>query len=391
MIGIYVGIKRQPVKFQNGYVGITSKARKIKKGYIGIDGIARLCFEENKNRMKGDGFISLTYSRDCPGVASTSKYVIYFGGANGSYRPQNAEAIDKNLTITVIPESGYSGTEQAGAAIQDRAFFAGGYYNSSQRVQYYNNVYTVDENLTVRYPSLYMDAAVSSMGAVSTGSNAIFSGGRGANGLTNNVYSFDYEYVKTLLSPITIPSRYQGGTTVGNYILFGGGDEQRPGSSYFTRSSNVYVYDNNFTKQNDMTLTRESSQRCDRNSANNSNYAIYPLVPLGSGDDAPDAFDKDLVKRRIPAPVHPWVIASATTLIDNVVFYGQGEPVDPEQPLGHWTRASEAYSKHLVHQVVLIEQPTSLSNYLPQKGGTIGDCAIFAQSQKDEIPIIRAY
>lgn len=386
MIGIYVGVKRRPVKFQNGYVGITSKARKIKKGYIGIDGIARLCFEENKNRMKGDGFISLNYSRDDPGIASTSKYVIYFGGL---YHAENAEAVDKNLTITVIPESAYSGAYQAGAAIRDRAFFAGGYYHVSQVEQYYNNVYTVDENLTVWYA--YMDAYVCFVGAASTGSNAIFSGGQGANGLTNNVCSFDYEYAKTILPPITIPSRYQGGTTVGNYILFGGGDEQRPGSSYFTRSSNVYVYDDNFTKQNDMTLTRESSQRCDRNSANNSNYAIYPLEPLGSGDDAPDAFDKDLVKRRIPAPVHPWVIASATTLIDNVVFYGQGEPVDPEQPLGNWTRASEAYSKHLVHQVVPIEQPTSLSNYSPQKGGTIGDCAIFAQSQKDEIPIIRAY
>ena len=386
MIGIYVGIKRQPVKFQNGYVGITSKARKIKKGYIGIDGIARLCFEENKNRMKGDGFISLNYSRDDPGIASTSKYVIYFGGL---YHAKNAEAVDKNLTITIIPESAYSGAYQAGAAIRDRAFFAGGYYHVSQVEQYYNNVYTVDENLTVWYA--YMDAYVCYVGAASTGSNAIFSGGHGANGLTNNVCSFDYEYAKTILPPITIPSRYQGGTTVGNYILFGGGDEQRSGSSYFTRSSNVYVYDSNFTKQNDMTLTRESSQRCDRNSANNSNYAIYPLEPLGSGDDAPDAFDKDLVKRRIPTPVHPWVIASATTLIDNVVFYGQGEPVDPEQPLGHWTRASEAYSKHLVHQVVPIEQPTSLSNYSPQKGGTIGDCAIFAQSQKDEIPIIRAY
>lgn len=386
MIGIYVGVKRRPVKFQNGYVGITSKARKIKKGYIGIDGIARLCFEENKNRMKGDGFISLNYSRDDPGIASTSKYVIYFGGTTS-----NAEAVDKNLTITVIPESSYAGaTESAGAAIQDRAFFAGGYYNSSRGVEYYTTVHTVDENLTVWYAP-YLDVAVSSMGAVSTGSNAIFSGGRGANGLTNNVYSYEYEYAKTILPPITIPSRYQGGTTVGNYILFGGGDEQRSGSSSFTRSSNVYVYDSNFTKQNDMTLTRESSQRCDRNSANNSNYAIYPLEPLGSGDDAPDAFDKDLVKRRIPTPVHPWVIASATTLIDNVVFYGQGEPVNPEQPLGHWTRASEAYSKHLVHQVVPIEQPTSLSNYSPQKGGTIGDCAIFAQSQKDEIPIIRAY
>lgn len=386
MIGIYVGVKRRPVKFQNGYVGITSKARKIKKGYIGIDGIARLCFEENKNRMKGDGFISLNYSRDDPGIASTSKYVIYFGG---SYHAKNAEAVDKNLTITVIPESACSGAYQAGAAIQDRAFFAGGYYHVSQVEQYYNNVYTVDENLTVWYA--YMDAYVCFVGAASTGSNAIFSGGQGANGLTNNVCSFDYEYAKTILPPITIPSRNQGGTTVGNYILFGGGDEQLPGSSYFTRSSNVYVYDNNFTKQNDMTLTRESSQRSDRNSANNSNYAIYPLEPLEGGDDAPDAFDKDLVKRRIPAPVHPHVIASATTLIDNVVFYGQGEPVNPEQPYGNWTRASEAYSKHLVHQVVPIEQPTSLSNYSPQKGGTIGDCAIFAQSQKDEIPIIRAY
>lgn len=386
MIGIYVGVKRQPVKFQNGYVGITSKARKIKKGYIGINGIARLCYEGNKNRMKGDGFISLNYSRDDPGIASTSKYVIYFGGL---YHAKNAEAVDKNLTITVIPKSAYSGAYQAGAAIRDRAFFAGGYYHVSQVEQYYNNVYTVDENLTVWYT--YMDAYVCFVGAASTGSNAIFSGGQGANGLTNNVCSFDYEYGKTILPPITIPSRNQGGTTVGDYILFGGGDEQRSGSSYFTRSSNVYVYDSNFTKQNDMTLTRESSQRSDRNSANNSNYAIYPLEPLGSGDDAPDAFDKDLVKRRIPAPVHPHVIASATTLIDNVVFYGQGEPVDPEQPLGNWTRASEAYSKHLVHQVVPIEQPTSLSNYSPQKGGTIGDCAIFAQSQKDEIPIIRAY
>lgn len=167
-------------------------------------------------------------------------------GTNYSYC-QRRETYDSALTHNVL--SSYLGLGGYGAAssLNNYFLFAGGEkkVSSSSSWSYSNSVVVYDLSLSqITSPSISLPFGVAFLTACRLGDSVIFAGGKYSSGSSPRVTMVNSSLTATQLSYLSLSRGYLASATVGNYALFGGGEN----SSNSYGVTNVDVYDKSFTK-----------------------------------------------------------------------------------------------------------------------------------------------
>lgn len=163
-------------------------------------------------------------------------HAIFIAGARGDGGSMALDAYNASLVRSSKTLSPYR-REAAGGSNSNYAVIVGGRGASlgSGRISFSNAINTsfVEVGLGANG---YLPDATSDLTSSSIGENILFGGGTtGTDGkLTDSVHNYNGSAVRSLATPLSKPRSGLGSCTVGNYVLFGGGDMEAVVDAYNT-------------------------------------------------------------------------------------------------------------------------------------------------------------
>lgn len=328
----YVGVDGKARKLRAIFVGVNGKARSVKAIYAGVNGKARLCWRRPGIYKYDIGNVdSLTTARYNLMAASVSdKYALFAGGYTGSVYKNDVDAYNSDLVHT-NPSNLISLSSKGFAASNGgRAFFGGGVITSTSvnsAVNYYGSALT--RNSAVKLSTARWRGA-----SASVGDYVLFAGGDtiapSASGISPSKVVEGYNTTTTVVkisSVATLSSATYNlaGTSINNkYALFAGG------ATSTSDLKIVNVYDSSLTKTT--TSSNLSSARSSLTGGSVGKYAIFvggSSYSTSSGSTTPgltstDAYDDSLTKVTIKSIPYQETYKSAASLYNNeyVLFFG---------------------------------------------------------------------
>lgn len=301
--GIYLGVSSKAQKIKKAYIGVDGKARKIKKMYIGdANNKARLFFSSGSKVVYHGVATPLSSNwKYTAATATIGDYALFAGGylsasASSTSFQTSVDAYDKSLTHsmgTALPEKKY---KLGSATVGKYALFGGGVaYNDGSNTAS-KTVCAYDDSLTMTVVTDLKSAVYNSTNNITSATSfsnyAVFDTGRdsvsvydatltqttvqvrsyatgngnatlghvgnyaiavgGAGESSTRVYVLDSSLTCTDLEPLSDTKSSLATVTIGNYVLFSGGNK------YVVQYDNteVLVYDSSLTKSIATPLSR---------------------------------------------------------------------------------------------------------------------------------------
>lgn len=243
----YIGVDGVARKIKKGYIGVDGKARKIKKAYIGIGSVARPCWSGGELAYYGK-IANLWIDRAYLAATTVGDYAIFGGGygngasSSGMYADAYNKSLTKPYTNWNTIQFGGNGFDMSPAAttIGNYALFGGGYYCYDDPY-YMAMVNAVDSSLTVNRSVTSLRVPRSELAAASTKTYAWFGGG-GNGGALKYVDAYNSSLTRNLPAHLISERRKLAATTVGNHVLFGGGEKN------YSNHTAVEAYNDSLTK-----------------------------------------------------------------------------------------------------------------------------------------------
>ena len=248
--GAYIGIHGIARKIKKGYIGIDGVARKIKKAYIGIGGVARPCWGEGKLEYYGT-ITNLSEGRCKISATHVGNYALFGGGADQysllSGAHKSVDVYDSSLTKTIATDLSIGKYKLSATHVGDYALFGGG-------ADHYNNhlstVDAYDSSLT-KTIATDLSAARYELSATHVGNYALFGGGRGTlinyNDPVPTVDAYDAYLTRTMPDQLNASRLLPSTTHIDNYAIFCGGDID-VNSNLLSKKLVVEIYDTTLTK-----------------------------------------------------------------------------------------------------------------------------------------------
>lgn len=259
------------------------------------------------------------------GLAGTTNgnYALFAGGMDSSHYYDVVDIYDTDLNRFTLENLGQARAFLAATTVGNYAIFAGGFYKDSNEHSYsssyvdaYNNTYFTKSN-----PS-YLSNSRRSAAAATIGNYALFAGG------WSESYSVEYGYLDTIevydnnLGKVTSPANLSeeksgpAATTVGNYVLFGGG------SDYYIKT--VDAYNASLAKTTVATLNKGRGQLA---ATTVGDYALFGggynlYADVNKYYDTVDVYYKTLTKTTPLVLSQARSELAATTVGDYAIFAG---------------------------------------------------------------------
>ena len=360
--GVYLGVDGYARKVKSMYIGVDGVARKIKKAYLGVEGYARLFYSSGGIKKVTSSISDVRSTHSGGASASTGSYAIFAGGGNnyfvdgynasltrsaasnlsnkadflcgcgfngygifaggsstmGSYF-KTVEAYNQSLAKTTLSSMSYARSGAAMSSTTNNLVILCGYngnvYNASgetytknltkgndiQLGSSYKNIYgaslgsvalfclvydgieglhssmRIDDNLTLYFGGWV--AARSNLACATVGNYVLFGGGDSGqeSSVVSTVDAYNQNLTRFVATGLPNAAKDLSGTSIGNYALLGGG---RSIISDSTKTyADVAAYDENLTR----TLFSLSSPRYGHVSASVGNYALFAGGGIISG------------------------------------------------------------------------------------------------------------
>ncbi len=239
---------------------------------------------------------SLSQARDHLAAVSNGNYALFGGGRvidnskPGGFTTVTfdiVEAYDKNLTRTLPAALHWDRMNLAATSIGSYAIFAGGLKHnkyseggSGSRADQTTDAY--DRNLTKA--SFYaLSQARYNLAGASIGNYALFGGGQNSDGVSSTVDAYSSDLTRTTPTPLQMPRRSLAAASNGTYAIFGGGVGE--GSL-----GHVTAYNASLTRS---TPTSLSESRYNLSAVRAGNYVLFCG---GSDKNTVDAYDLFLTR-----------------------------------------------------------------------------------------------
>lgn len=329
----YVGVNGKARKLRAIYVGVNGKARSVKAVYVGVNGKARLCWRRPGVYKHTGALDPLTIARyNLKAAHVGDKYALFAGGYTGSRYKADVDAYSSELVHT-NPSSLISLSSNGFAASNGkRAFFCGGVLSSTSlndAVNYYGDALT--RNSAVKLSTARYRGA-----SASVGNYVLFAGGDAATPASSGItpskvvdgYSVNLHVGKmSSVAPLSSETYNLAGASLnGKYALFAGGATSRNDLKI------VHAYDSSLTKTK---MGSSSSLRVARHSLTGGSVGKYAIFVGGSsysitsgttthGFAYSDAYNDSLTKVTIKDIPYQETDKSAASLYNNkyVLFFG---------------------------------------------------------------------
>lgn len=201
----------------------------------------------DENFVKINNVSNLSVNRNKGTATSTGNYAIFMGqdGTVVNGRINTVDIYDNELTHSLLElpiRNMIQGAEMCSTTVGKYALFAGGYYyRASNKKYYYSNVYAIDDQLSIKAIAQIRNQ-FESISATTLENYALFTGG-GKNitsgvMMTDKAWILSNELVKSIPSPISQARCGIASTTIGDFVLCGGGIN----NTIVDRSSSVVSY-----------------------------------------------------------------------------------------------------------------------------------------------------
>lgn len=352
----YIGVSNKARNIKNIYIGISGKARRVTKAYIGVGGKARL-FWSGGTVYKWGTATSLSVARYDLGAAHVGNYALFAAGipASGS-NLKSVETYNASLTKGTAPD--FTGANASGRAV--------GSQNSSYALFLANDstTYSYNNSLTVTKRATANATPVGNAPAVSFNNCILFAGGY-TSGVGKGICIFDSSLVYTQSGVYSNIMLDAAATTVGNYVIFGGGRSARTDGNFY---STVEIYNTSFTKVSSSGRSL-SVERCSLAAATNGSYAIFAG---GFNENINTVNNADVYNTSLTKSIGTNLSTSRADLtgisIDNYALFVGGRPTTST-----YTNAVDIYDSSLTKTTNTISVSRGLGD-----GTTIGNKAIFA-------------
>lgn len=176
--GMYLGVNGRTRKVKKLYIGVNGRTRKVKKVYIGVNGRARLCWSGEPSYYGRAG--DMTSTRSSMGCGTVGGYALMAGGTPGSNAYNSSVDVYRSSLTRSSADAmsqARSGIATAGAGSGSYLLFAGGLYG--RLLGMYNISSTVDTYNTslTKVDTSALPAVRYKMAGVSNGTYAVFAGG----------------------------------------------------------------------------------------------------------------------------------------------------------------------------------------------------------------------
>lgn len=249
----YIGAGGKARKITKAYIGVNNIAREIISGFIGVANKARKFWNGSYGPLAFKGLASKPrhkYESNVP----MDKYVVFAGYSGGSNEIAEADAYDANLVRSNCSNSngrprGRMGAGRAGGY----ALFGGGENPRSDSVEVYRGDNLVHSTTT-------LSQTVEPYGT-SVGSDAVI--GFGFLGSHEASYVVDFFSSALVRSSLTLSSIShdivnRGAISTGTYAIFAGGREPNGNSDWLNKNL-IDIFDQNHTHiQKNLSVTRYS-------------------------------------------------------------------------------------------------------------------------------------
>ena len=219
-----------------------------------------------------------------------------------------------------------------------------------------------DESDIVHSVATSLSEARSILAATTVGNYALFGGGNNGNGRSSTVDAYNASLTRSTPTVLSQARRELAATTVGDYALFGGGNYRNSDLVYV--SSVVDAYNLRLTRS---TPTSLSPERDDLAATSVGNYALFGGGLFGGNKDVVDAYNTSLTRSTPTALSQARDDLAATSIGDYALFGGGWRSNDASAPDPFAT--VDAYNTSLTRST-----PTSLS---------VGRCVLAATSVGD--------
>lgn len=311
----------------------------------------------------------LSVSRYGLSATTVGNYAIFGGGqGDGGTATDATDAYDNSLTKTSISalQSDHYNYRNAATTVGNYALFGGGANGGSSTGSTYGSVEVTaySTSLSRTYPENLIEETTR-LAATTVGNYAIFGGGQNQNDIFsgNNKYwvsgvtAYNTSLTKSTCTNLSSERSGLAATTVGNYALFGGGI--RDGAV----SNIVDTYNASLTKG---VATALSTARDDLAATSINGYAIFAGGRNGGDVNTIDVYNSSLTKVSVSALSAARDKLSATTVGDFALFSGT-----------EGTNCIDIYDKNLTKlpprkmtSARCLLAATSVGNYALFGGGT---------------------
>lgn len=186
----------------------------------------------DENFVKINNVSNLSVNRNKGTATSTGNYAIFMGQDSTIKGGliNTVDIYDNELTHSLfeLPSRNMrQGAEMCSTTVGKYALFAGGYYRNTNKKLYYSNVYTIDDQLTMKTLS-QTRSSYESISATTFDNYALFTGGgkdrsSGNSMMSNKAWVISNELVKSNPSSISQARCGIASTTIGDFVLCGGG------------------------------------------------------------------------------------------------------------------------------------------------------------------------
>ena len=186
----------------------------------------------DENFVKINNVSNLSVNRNKGTATSTGNYAIFMGQDSTIKGGliNTVDIYDNELTHSLfeLPSRNMrQRAEMCSTTVGKYALFAGGYYRNTNKKLYYSNVYTIDDQLTMKTLS-QIRSRYESISATTLDNYALFTGGgkdtSGSNSImSDKAWVISNELVKSNPSSISQARCGIASTTIGDFVLCGGG------------------------------------------------------------------------------------------------------------------------------------------------------------------------
>ena len=368
--GLYLGSSNLARKVKKLYIGNSNNlASKVKKMYVGdANGIARNCLSGGTPAYYGKA-ADLSIRRCLLNATSAEGYALFAGGMESTTTASGyVDYYMPSLTKGYATSLSSSRCEMGATSLGNLAFFGGGTNdpNSTSTTACFS---TVDVYELPSFTHSNTPQGVRSswgLGAGSVGNYAVFVGGRsGSSGYYSRYNAFDASLTRQGTGVEQVTEAHGNGvgcTTIGNYLLAGGGY-----AGHYVDA--VDIIDASLTVQTPLSFTVGMPQPC---AETVDNRAIF----INQGSSEVNMFDSSLT-RIVFASSSNFPANGASAVLDDFVLIGGGT-----------VNNSDYKSQMLaVSSAGTLQSLTNLSEARAFLAATVvGEFAIFAGGKASRLP-----
>ena len=215
----YIGVNNVARRIKKMYVGVNGVARRIKKAYIGIGGVARQFFGLEGIYCYGTA-TNLSVARYCLAATTVGSYALFGGGSYTNISHATVDVYNSSLTRSTATNNLSVGRfDLVATTLGNYALFGGGERRSSDCDSgVYATVDVYNSSLT-KSAVTNLSVARSNLAATTVGNYALFGGGNDYA----TVDAYNSSLTRSAVTDLSVGRYGLAATTLGNYALFGGG------------------------------------------------------------------------------------------------------------------------------------------------------------------------